>query len=337
MDDGSVGSNVYDVIVVGGAAAGLSAALYTARQGLKTLVLTKDIGGQMLLTDEIQNYPGFPSISGFDLANKLKEHAEAYGVEFVYDELVGIEESSECGGLCFKLKTPYAEYHALSVVLAFGKTPRDLGVPGEQEFKGRGVSYCSVCDGPLFKSKNVVVVGVGDQGLDAVNYLANLCSTIYYVFGHDRPIGSQDLVEEVLRLPNIRPVPNSKVVELVGNKKLERVVVENTKTKERTEIPADGIFIEIGYVAKTDFLKGFLQLNEKKEIVVDKEGRTSRQGVFAAGDVTDTPYKQAVISAGQGSTAALSAYNYVQRIKGKPASSADWRSLKPKQNVELKL
>src|SRR5579875_3687155 len=294
MGDLSVQTNVYDVIVVGGAAAGLSAALYTSRQGLKTLVLTKDIGGQMLLTDEIQNYPGFPSISGFDLANKLKEHAEAYGAEFVYDELVGIEESNDCGGLCFKLKTPYAEYHALSVILAFGKTPRDLGVPGEQTFKGRGVSYCSVCDGPLFKSKNVVVVGVGDQGLDAVNYLANLCSTIYYVFGHDKPIGSLDLVEEVLKLPNVRPVPNSKVVELVGNKKL-------------------------------------------KEIVVDKEGRTSRQGVFAAGDVTDTPYKQAVISAGQGSTAALSAYNYVQRIKGKPASSADWRSLKPKQSVELKL
>ncbi|MEM0121523.1 MAG: FAD-dependent oxidoreductase [Thermoprotei archaeon] len=330
-------SNAYDVIVVGGAAAGLTAALYTARMGLKTLVLTKDIGGQMLLTNEIQNYPGFPTISGFDLANKLKEHAEMYGVEFVYDELVGIQESDECGGLCFELKTPYTEYHALSVILAFGKTPRDLGVPGEERFKGRGVSYCSVCDGPLFKAKSVVVVGVGDQGLEAVNYLANLCSTIYYVFTHDKPVGSEDLVEEVLRLPNVKPISNSRVVELVGDKKLEKVVLENTKTKERSQLTADGIFIEIGYVAKTEFLKGFVQLNEKREIVVDKEGRTSRQGVFAAGDVTDTPYKQAITSAGQGCAAALSAYNYVQRLKGKPASNADWRSLKPKQGIEINL
>ncbi len=289
----------------------------------------------MLLTNEIQNYPGFMSISGFELANRLKEQAEAYGAEFLYDELVELGESNECSGLCYRLKTPYAEYHALAVILAFGKTPRDLGVEGEQRFKGRGVSYCSVCDGPLFKSKNVVVVGVGDQGLEAVNYLANLCSTIYYVFVHDKPIGSEDLVTEVMSLPNVRSVPNSRVVELVGNKKLEKVVVENTRTKERTEIAVDGIFIEIGYVAKTEFLRGFVELNEKREIVVDKYGRTSRQGVFAAGDVTDTPYKQAVISAGQGAAAALSAYNYVQRLKGKPASNADWRSLKPKKNVTL--
>lgn len=336
MSETSVQSDIYDVIVVGGSAAGLTAALYAARQGLKTLVITKDIGGQMLLTDEIQNYPGFPSISGFDLANKFKEHAEAYGAQFVYDEVVGIEESGECGGLCFKLKTPFAEYHALSVVLAFGKTPRDLGVPGEQQFKGRGVSYCSICDGPLFKSRSVVVVGVGDQGLDAVNYLANLCSTIYFVFPHERPIGSEELVREVLSLPNVKPVPNSRVVELKGNRKLEKVVVENVKTRERSELAVDGIFVEIGYVAKTDFLKGFVKLNEKNEVVVDKEGRTSREGVFAAGDVTDTPYKQAVISAGQGCAAALSAYNYVQRLKGKPASTADWRKQK-KREVQVKL
>lgn len=319
----------YDVVVVGGSAAGLTAALYSARQGLRTLVLTKDVGGQMLLTNEIQNFPGYQSIGGFDLSTKLKEQAEAYGAEFAYEEVTRIEEDKECPGLCFTIGTTGGEYNGTTVILAFGKTPKNLNVPGEKELNGRGVSYCAVCDGPLFRGKTVTVVGTGDQALEEVNYLANVVKFVNLVHQYDRPIGSEEYISQVLSFPNVKAVPNSRVIELRGEGKLDSVVLENTSSKESTELASQGIFIEIGYVAKTDFVKQLVGLNSRGEIEVDKEGKTSRPGVFAAGDVTDSSYKQAVISAAQGASAALSAYNFVQKMRGRTAARADWRSIKP--------
>jgi thioredoxin reductase (NADPH) len=259
----------------------------------------------------------------------LKEQAELYGAQFIYEEVVGIEEDRECPGLCFRVRTTRADYHSTAIILALGKTPKDLGVPGEQELKGRGVSYCAVCDGPLFKGKTVAVVGSGDQALEAVNYLAKVAANIYLIHNYDMPIGSEDMVRQVLSLPNVKAIPNSKVLELKGSSKLEKAIISNTKSGEIRELALDAIFIEIGYVARTEFLRGFVQLNSKNEVITDKEGNTSRQGVFAAGDVTDTPYKQAVISAGQGCAAALSAYNYIQRLRGRTAVRSDWRVIKP--------
>jgi len=322
-------TELYDVVVVGGSAAGLTAALYSARQGLKTLVITKDIGGQMLLTNEIQNYPGYGSIGGFDLSTKFKEQAELYGARFAFEEVTRLEESTECPGLCFRATTTAGEYHATAVVLAFGKTPKNLGVSGEEELNGKGVSYCAVCDGPLFKGKVVSVVGTGDQALEAVNYLANVVKSVNLIHRYDKPIGSEEYITQVLSLPNVKSVPNSHVKSLMGNGRLEVVVLENTKTGEEVALPSDGIFVEIGYVAKTDFVKQLVRLNAKGEVEVDREGRTSNPGIFAAGDVTDSPYKQAIVSAGEGSVAALSAYNYIQRLRGRTAARSDWRSIKP--------
>ncbi len=319
---------LYDVIVVGGSAAGLTASLYTARQGLKTLLITKDIGGQMLLTNEIQNYPGFTSIGGFELANKFKEQADSYGVDFVYEEVNRLEEDPSCPDLCFQVRTTGSEYSATTVILAFGKTPKDLGVPGEERLKGKGVSYCAVCDGPLFKGKTVAVVGSGDQALEAANYLAGVVSKTYLIHNYDKPIGSEELVEQVLRLPNVRPLANSKVMELKGSTRLEKIMLIANNSQSR-EVEADGIFIEIGYVAKTEFLKDLVRLNSRNEVEIDKDGSTSHEGIFAAGDVTNVTYKQAVISAAQGSIAALTAYNYIQRLRGKTATRTDWRSIKP--------
>jgi thioredoxin reductase (NADPH) len=319
---------LYDVIVVGGSAAGLTASLYTARQGLKTILITKDIGGQMLLTNDIQNYPGFSSIGGFELANKLKEQAESYGVDFVYEEVSGLLEDPSCPELCFRVRTTGGDYNGTTVILAFGKTPKDLGVPGEERLKGKGVSYCAVCDGPLFKGKTVAVVGSGDQALEAVNYLANVVSKTYLIHSYGKPIGSEDLVEQVLKLPNVNSIPNSRVKELKGSTRLEKIVV-NTNNSQGREIVADAIFIEIGYVAKTEFLREIVRLNSRNEIEIDEDGNTSHPGIFAAGDVTNITYKQAVISAGQGSIAALTAYNYIQRLRGKTATRTDWRSIKP--------
>ncbi len=320
---------LYDVVVIGGSAAGLTAALYSASQGMKTVVITKDIGGQMLLTNEIQNYPGIVNTTGFDLATRLRQQAELYGTEFVYEEVTSVEEDRECPGLCFKVNAGTNGYNASAVILAFGKTPKDLGVPGEQELKGRGVSYCAVCDGPLFKGKTVAVVGSGDQALEAANYLSGVTARVYLVHNYARSIGSEEMIRQVLDLENVEDVQNSKVVEINGDLSLGSATLQGTTDGSKQKLQVDGLFIEIGYVAKTDFISNLVRLIDKHEVEVDKDARTSHQGVFAAGDVTDSTYKQAVISAAQGSIAALSAYNHIQRLRGKAASRADWRALKP--------
>ncbi len=314
---------MYDAIVVGGASAGLTASLYAARQGLKTLVITKDIGGQALLTDRIENYPGFEHISGFDLISKFESQAKLYGAEFVYDEVTQIvgEELA-----CFLVKSYSGEYRGCAIILAFGKTPRDLGVPGEQELKGKGVSYCAVCDGPFFKGKTVAVVGAGDPALDAAAYLTNLASKIYVVHRTDRTIGGEETINSRNESGRVEFVGNSKVKAVKGTGKLESVIVENISSHEEKGLASDGLFVEMGYTAKTDFVKNLVQVNGIREIMVDREGRTSHPGIFAAGDVTDSPYKQAVISAGEGCIAALSAYNFLQKMRGGSAARADWKA-----------
>ncbi len=323
----SATEELHDVIVVGAASAGLTAALYTARQGLKTLVLSKDVGGQALLTNDIQNYPGFLTIGGFDLTQKFEEQAKFFGAKFVYDEAFQLRERDDCPGACFALKTTNAEYSAPVVILAFGKTPRDLGVPGEEKLKGKGVSYCAICDGPLFKGRTASVVGSFDPALDATQLLAGLAKRVYLVHNFDKPLGDEDLRDRVANMENVEFVPNSRVLELKGESKLSSLVIENTKTKNRVELGSDGVFIELGYVAKTQWVKDLVQLNSSGEITVDQNCATSHPGIFAAGDVTNVPFKQAVISAGQGAIAALSAYNYLMRIRGRSAVRADWKVL----------
>ncbi len=315
---------MFDVIVVGGASAGLTAALYASRQNMKTLVLTKDIGGQAILTDDIENYPGFERTGGLELMSKFEEQARSYGAEIRYEEVIGIREDEPS---CFRVKTTSNEYAGCAIILAFGKTPRDLNVPGEQELKGKGVSYCAVCDGPLFKQKKLAVVGAGDPALDAAVYLKSLASQVYIIHRTDKPVGSEETLAILNSEENVDFIPNSVVKRINGTTKVQSISLEETQGKTLSELEVDGIFIEMGYVAKTDIVKDIVTLNGNREIIVDKECATSHPGIFAAGDVTDTPYKQAVISAGQGCIAALSAYNYLQKVRGKPAVRADWKSI----------
>ncbi|MCL4329644.1 MAG: FAD-dependent oxidoreductase [Candidatus Thermoplasmatota archaeon] len=318
----------YDIVIIGGASAGLTAAIYSSRQGMKTLVITKDIGGQALLTDEIQNYPGFLNISGFDLMVKFQQQAQTYGAEFLYDEVNSIQTRENS----FIIGTGGRELTAHSVILAFGKTPRDLGVPGEERLKGKGISYCAICDGPLFRNKTVAVAGNGDHALQAALYLSGVARKTYLVYRPKKLRTDDELANTVMGLPNVEVIPGSTVEEAVGETKLSSVSVKTDAERELKTIEIQGLFVEMGYVAKTDFVKDLVRLNEQKEIVVNDNGETSMRGVFAAGDVTHVPYKQAVISAGQGATAALSAYNYVQKLKGKTAVKSDWRSIKPVNN-----
>src|ERR671916_2450715 len=318
---------MYHVIVIGGASAGLTAAMYTSRQGLKTLVITKDIGGQALLTNDIENFPGFGHIGGFDLMSKFEKQAKVFGAEFAYEEVVSVIEDEPS---CITIKTANNnDYSCCVLILAFGKTPRDLNVPGEKELKGRGVSYCAVCDGPFFKNKTVAVVGAGEHALEAAVYLKELASRVYIVHRTDKPIGSEETINS-LDQSNVSFVASSVVKAINGDSKVESLVLDNSKTKSESKLDIDGVFVEMGYVAKTDIVKDIVQLNANKEIIVDKYCATSTEGIFAAGDVTDVPYKQAIISAGQGATAALSAYNYIQRLKGRPNVKYDWKSVTKK-------
>lgn len=314
--------NLYDIIIVGGASAGLTAALYASRQNLKTLVITKDVGGQALLTDHIENYPGFGSIGGFDLMTKFEEQAKSFGTQFVYDEVTSINANEDT---CFTLTTPNGEYDTCAIILAFGKTPRDLGVPGEMQFKGKGVSYCAVCDGPLFKGKTVAVAGSGDQAMDAASLLSNVAGKVYLIHTWEKPLGDQEILQNLNANSKVEFLPFSHVTEILGDKSVSSITVEDSRSKQRKQLQLDGVFVELGYVAKTDFLKDLVRLNGRKEIEVDRECATSQPGIFAAGDITDVPFKQAVISAGQGAIAALAAYNHVQKLRGGSSVRADWK------------
>jgi thioredoxin reductase (NADPH) len=336
----------YDILVVGGASAGLTAAMYASRQGLKTLVITKDIGGQALLTNDIENYPPFEHVGGFELMQKFEQQARSFGAEFAYEEVLSIAEVKEenggrSTGFIVKTNNNDNEYFGRALILAFGKTPRDLNVKGEKELGGKGVSYCAVCDGPFFKNKKVAIVGAGDQALEAALYLKQLASQLYIVHERDKPVGSEETIDLLQNKDNgdendnkkdISFISNSVVKAINGNSKVESLTLHDSKTKSESKLDVDGIFVEMGYIPKTDIVKDLVRLNGNKEIIVNKYCATSTEGVFAAGDVTDVPYKQAIISAGQGAIAALSAYNYLQRLKGKPAIKTDWKSVANKKS-----
>ncbi len=333
----SADDSLYDLIIIGGASAGLTAALYAGRQGLKTLLLTKDIGGQALLTDSIQNYPGFVNIEGLELMKKFQEQAGLYGVRILFEEAKEIREKD---GVCFTVKTPRGEYDACTLILAFGKTPRDLGVEGEERLKSRGVSYCAICDGPLFKDKDVAVVGSSEPAAEAALYLANIASKVYVIHKLAKMLAPEDLLEALRSKSKITFVPEAEVIRINGESAVESIKIREARSAQTRDIVVQGVFVEMGYVAKTDLVKHLVQLNSKNEIITAKDGSTSHPGIFAAGDVTDTPYKQVVISAGQGAIAALSAYNYIQRLRGKPPVKGDWKILpaaKKEQAVQLSL
>jgi len=318
-----VSSGRFDVIVVGAGIAGLTAALYSARQKLSTLVISVDLGGQLLLAGELQNFPGFVSISGVELIRKVEEQARLYGAQIVFDEVTGVEER---GGEFRVTTSSGSTYSSDALILAFGKSPKEMGVPGERELKGRGVSYCVICDAPLFKGKRVALVGWGAHNYENVVRLRDYAAKVYWVFPGEKPLEDEELLREALSKGNVELVPFSTPAEVRGSRRVEAFVVKDKRTGELRTLEVDGVFVELGYTTRTDFLKGFVELNEKGEVVVDEACRTSRPGVFAAGDIAGMPYKQAVIAAGMGACAALSAYTYVMEKRGrKVALAGDWK------------
>lgn len=313
--------DIYDVIIVGGGAAGLTAAIYAGRKKMKSLLITVDIGGQTNLTPHIENYPGYTAKSGPDLMKTMEQQARGFGTELVFGKVTKAEKS----GNSFSVTASNKEkYMSKTLILANGKVPKTPGIPGEGKFMGRGISTCAVCDAPIFKNKTVAVIGGGNSALDAAELTSKFSSKVYLVHRRNEFRGDEILVNRVKKIKNVEFVLNHVPVEVKGDKFVKSLVIADVETKKRKEIGIDGVFLEIGYIVDTDFIKGLVKVNSLGEIMVDGNCQTSQPGVFAAGDITSVPYKQTVIAAGHGAIAALSAYNYLQKTGGGQPIKSDW-------------
>lgn len=308
----------YDVIVVGGAAAGLTAALYASRRTLNTLVITKSLGGQLAMTPSIENYPGIKQMGGIDLMFAFQEHAQEYGAQFAFETVTGVEKDGDI----FRVKASGGERTAKAVILAFGLTPKNLEVPGEEEFQGKGVTYCATCDAPLYKGKSVAVVGGGYEALDAALLLAKLDCQVTLVHKKDGYPRHKSLFEQAQENQNITLQLSSEVVRIEGDQVVSGIVVSDENGEKTIEV--NGVFVENGHKIDSEWVGDMVELDRTKSIVVNNLQETKTDGLFAAGDVTPNRDKQVIVSAGQGAVAALSAYHYIQKLLGKPAMRVDW-------------
>ena len=316
---------MYDVIIIGAGAAGMTSAIYANRRMLKTLIISKDLGGQASLASEVENYPGIDeAVSGFEIMQRFNRQAKKFGAEFIFDEVEEIQKENDF----FRVKTNTESYQTKSIILAFGLTPRDLNVLGEEKFKGRGVSYCATCDALFYRDKIVSVVGGGNAALDASLLLSKIAKKVYLIHRRDEFRGDEILIQKIKNTQNIELVLNSTIKEIKGDKFVESIFVENIDKNSEKEIEVSGVFAEIGYEIKADFIKNLVELDEKNQIITNKNCETSQSGIFAAGDATNIQYKQIVISAGEGAKAALSAYKYIQEKSGKKNINLDWGASK---------
>ena len=302
---------MYDTIIIGSGPAGMTAAIYASRREMNTLVIGKEMGGQLVWASEIENYPGFKSINAFELIQKMQDQVSALGVEIKTGDIKRIEQKKD---KTFKIYTSKEVYEARTVIVAMGLSPRRLAIKGEEELSGKGVSYCANCDGPFYKDKVVAVVGGGNSALDAAEIMSKIAKKVYLVHRRDEFRAFEALVNEVKDRENVKLLLNSSPKEFLGKEKLEKMIIENLETKEKKEFDVDGVFIEIGRIAHTDLLENLIDRNEKKELVVDDLTQTRTSGLFACGDVTQVEYKQITIAMGQATIAALSAYQYLQTI-----------------------
>jgi alkyl hydroperoxide reductase subunit F len=302
---------MYDLMIIGGGPAGMTAAVYAARKKLNALLLSKDVGGQVNWTLGIENYMGYQLIEGPELIKKFEEQVKKFPIDMKVGE--GVSSLSRISG-GFEAKTDGGEtYQAKATVVVTGKRPRTLDVPGEEKLRGRGVTYCATCDGPLFAGMNVAVIGGGNSALEAVDDVVKVAEHVYLV-SLTQLTGDQILIDKVKGAKNLTMFLEHEVVAITGENLVDGIKIRDLKTKQERELQVGGVFIEIGLMPNSDLVKGVAALNRIGEIEVNCNNESSVPGLFAAGDVTSVPEKQIVVAAGEGAKAALQAHRYLQRL-----------------------
>lgn len=310
----------YDVVIAGGGPAGITAAIYSARYGLKTLLATKYLGGNMGIAPLVDDYPGIPEVKGTDLVNMFVKHLNKYNVPVLLDEVVDIKrKGAGSPELAVKLKSG-KEIASYVVILAVGSDKKKLGVPGEEELVGRGVSYCATCDGPFFKGKVVAVVGGGNAALVSALYLAKLASKVYLIHRRNEFRAFKVYLDAARSTPNMELLTNSVITRIVGEDKVKGIVALNKDTNEEKFLEVDGVFIEIGLEPPVELFRRIgLELDETGRVKVNVDRSTSISGIFAAGDAAGGPYKyrfeQIITAAADGAIAADAAFRYILTIK----------------------
>ncbi len=300
---------MHDVIIIGSGSAGYTAAIYACRAGRKTLILAGSVpGGQLMITSDVENFPGFPDgVLGPELMEKLRRQAEKFGPEIIYDDVSFVDFSSRP----FKVVAGGKSYEGKSVIIATGANAKWLGLPSETKFRGRGVSSCATCDGFFFKGKDVVTVGGGDTAMEEATFLANITNSVTVVHRRDALRASKIMQERATGNPKIHFVWDSTIKEITGDDKVTGVQLHNLKSGKDSHVNAEGVFVAIGYEPNTGFLKGKVELDSQGYVVTRKDTETSVPGVFAAGDVRDHKYRQAVTAAADGCMAAIDADRFL--------------------------
>jgi len=310
----------FEIIIVGAGPAGLTAGIYVARQNISCLIISKDLGGQMNLIPRLENYPGAIMTSGQILAKTLETQYLSFKGEIVYDTVEKIDEFE--GG--FKIKTTRSEYRSKSVVLAPGKVPNMLGLENESDYFNKGIHYCTKCDAPFYQGRTTASVGVGNYLLESGLLLSRMASKMYLILKGSKLAGDKDLVAAIENNNNIEIVTQSSVKAISGNSVLQQITIVDLSGAEKV-LDVDALFIEMGSKINLDYVKHLVKINTKGEIEIESGGMTSHPAIFAAGDATTIPYKQIIVACGDGSNAGLSAFNYLEKLKGKPGIRADWK------------
>jgi alkyl hydroperoxide reductase subunit F len=302
---------MYDLIIIGGGPAGMTAAVYAARKKMNALLLAKDIGGQVMWTSTIENYMGYQLVEGIELMDKFEQQLKQFPIERKDGEVVS-SVARITGG--FEVMTEAGQkFESRALIMASGKTPRRLGVPGEAALIGRGVSYCAVCDGPIFNGVKVAVIGGGNSALEAIDDLLKIAEKVYSISDVGFT-GDGVLVDRVKNNSKLISFSENRVTDIKGTNSVESIVVQNIRTAEKMTLEVKGVFVEIGLIPNSNLVKNLTRLNNNNEIEVDCRAATQVPGLFAAGDVTDSPEKQIIIAAGEGAKAALQAQRYLNRL-----------------------
>lgn len=314
---------IFDLVILGSGPAGLGASIYAKRADLKTLVIEKEMvsGGQVLTTYEVDNYAGLPGIGGFDLGMKFKEHADKLGAEFAEDTVLRIEkaelaekdlvQAAEAGGALWQIVGENSTYLTKTIIIATGAHHRKLGIPGEEELAGMGVSYCATCDGAFFRKKTTAVIGGGDVAIEDAIFLARLCEKVYLVHRRDELRGAKSLQNKLIAMDNVEILWDTVPDSINGENKVESLSVTNKKTGEKKEISVDGVFIAVGITPNTDGFEDLVEMDAGKYIVAGEDGKTSCPGIFAAGDVRTKALRQIVTAVADGANCVSSVEQYL--------------------------